>query len=299
VRRGLSERGPPSSVRWSHGSSAFDLWSPEPEVLERATTIFSPWSAMPGAIPLLRWEIARARSAPSPEDAWEVQSRTEDLRSLQGSLSAALMTVEFLSVRALLDQPAAPLGFHGALVGRDGRGVLVLGPGESGKSTLACALWQRGYVLLCDDVTLVDADTLAASPTPRRVSLRSGSRALLGEETIDKIKATASCDEMAEGWLFHPQEVDRVRPPSSVQLVAAVFLARRGSDCAPGALARIEPAAGLLDLLPYSNAATRLDLGAAIRGVQPLASTIPLFDLGRGPLEDMAARVDEIVSAAA
>jgi hypothetical protein len=295
----VSGHHPLSPLRWSHGSAAFELRSSEPEALQKARAIFSTWSGIPAAVPLLRWEVMRTRTAQPSPATWELHSRTDDVRTVQGSLSAALMRVEFLSVRTLLLQPGAPLSFHGALVGRDGRGILILGPSHSGKSTLACGLWQRGYELLCDDVALVDPETLAVSPTPRRVSLRSGSRTLLGEETLDRIKATPSWDELTEGWLFHPREVDGVRPPSSLRLVAALFLARGSAHCPPGALARIEPAQGLLSLLPYSNAATRLDLGEALRQLQPLAGNVPLFDLGRGPLEDMSSRVDEIFAGAA
>ena len=88
----------------------------------------------------------------------------------------------YLAVQAIFDGPPDVLTVHAALVARRGRGVLIAGVPEAGKSTLACALWQHGFSLLGDDVAIVDLEQMTARPAPRRVSLRRTSRALLGDD---------------------------------------------------------------------------------------------------------------------
>ena len=77
-------------------------------------------------------------------------------------------------------------------------------------------------------------------------------------------------------------------------LRAIVLLARRGSVTAPARYEPIAPAHALLALLPYTNLRARGSLGDAIRTLAPLAERVPVFDLGRGPLDRMAAAVEEL-----
>lgn len=56
---------------------------------------------------------------------------------------------------------------HGAVVGRDGRGVLLAGPGGCGKSTTTLACLEAGLQVVGDDYTVVDV----ASGSPRAWSV--------------------------------------------------------------------------------------------------------------------------------
>lgn len=57
---------------------------------------------------------------------------------------------------------------HASCVDWNGRGLLILGPSGSGKSSLAADLISRGAVLVSDDQTmLVDEDGPVARPAPR------------------------------------------------------------------------------------------------------------------------------------
>jgi hypothetical protein len=204
----------------------------------------------------------------------------------------ALRLVEYLAVQALCEAPEGPPILHGALVAKGGKGVVILGHGGAGKSTLACALWQEGWELLCDDTTMVEIDCGMARPTPRRVSLRTSSRDLLGEALWASIPATPSYEPTGEGWLFHPTEVDGKARPEAIKLGALIFLARQGNAARPGRLQQLEPAHALLALLHHAHLIRRLDLGAAILCLKPLVEAVPAYDLRRGALGDMVESID-------
>lgn len=288
---------PFSSVNWSQRLISFELSSNDPVLLARAETIFRPWRSRPPAEPIQRWwvEPIGGHSEESP-GRWKIWSDGSAKVLFGSTIEHALMIVEFSAVENLIERPDGPLSLHGALVEKDGKGVVILGRGEAGKSTFACALWQRGWTLFCDDTTLVEAEAASAYPAPRRVSLRYPSRDLLGEELWVRILATPSCDRSSEGCLFHPNEVDFKERSASATLAALIFLGRRGSSVGAARLERLEPAHALLALLPYSNLIRRVQLGEAIRSISPLANAIPAFDLGRGPLGEMVQSLERLLA---
>jgi hypothetical protein len=212
------------------------------------------------------------------------------------SLERALMMVEFLAVQEVLANTRPLLSLHGALASREGRAVVIVGPCHGGKSTLACGLWQRGWSLLCDDLTLIDAETGIASPTPRRVSLRRASRQLLGEQLWRLVLESPSCDETDEGYLFHPDECDGKPRPRDVRLAGIIFLARLGANLRPAELRRLEPVRASLALLPYSNVVRWLGGSAAISRIGKLVQAVPSYDLGRSTLSEMVDRIEEVVN---
>jgi hypothetical protein len=173
--------------------------------------------------------------------------------------------------------------------------VVILGHGGAGKSTFSCALWQEGWTLLCDDATLVEIDQGLARPTPRRVSLRTPSRELLGEALWASILATPSCEPTSEGWLFHPGEVDGKPRPAAIRLDALVLLGRQENAPGPGRWERLEPAHALLAVVPYAHLIRRLDLGAVIHRLKPMVEAVPVYDLGRGALSDMVKAMEYII----
>jgi hypothetical protein len=225
--------------------------------------------------------------------AWRITGPPGGESLTRASITEAVRSVEFLAVQALVECPSAST-LHGALVVRGGRGVVLLGRGESGKSTLACALWQRGWTLLGDDIALVDAAAHLAWPAPRRVGLREHSRALLGGVLWQRLLDTPAGERTGEGCLFHPDEMDGRERAGAVRVAVLVFLERPESGRAYGA-GRLEPAHALLALLPYTNLALRMDAGEVIRRLRPLAESIPAWDLTRGPLAEMTTTIEDML----
>lgn len=281
-------------VRWGQAPLTFELHSIDATLLGRAATVFRPWSCLSPSEIVCSWT-----AEPTWHDgrqAWKIHSSTHSDIILKDQRSQALLTIEFLAIQALLEHPQCLLSFHGALVAKQGRGVLIVGRGEAGKSTLACALWQSGWSLLCDDATLVDMTQGVAYPTPRRVSLRSPSRTLLGDALWTRISQTPSYDQTAEGCVFHPGDIDGRERCSVVPLVAVLFLGRSGSTVAAAACRRVEPAHALLALAPYTSYIRRYDLWETMRRLQPAVMTLPVYDLARGPLPDMILSIESVLS---
>ena len=169
----------------------YGVCSDRPAPVAAARQLFAPW--------VVENEVSSAQ-------IWQIEAADENLWSVaecpgqawrNRSLSQLLAQIEYGALGHLVAHLPAPwIGLHGALLvapatdgratderaadGQSARGVLIVGPKEAGKSTLACALWRAGWELLCDDFTLLDAQARAHA-SARRVSLRAGSRELLGD----------------------------------------------------------------------------------------------------------------------
>ena len=279
-------------IRWGGGPLSFALESDDPAVLSLAAAVFRPWAGHDERSPTHSWRIEHVDGNGSGW-VWRVRS-SAGMDAESTTPAHAVATVEYDAVWAIA-QSAAVIA-HGALIARDGRGILLAGRAESGKSTLACALWSRGAALLGDDMAILDVATGRARPGPRRVSLRGPSRELLGEAFFERCMAAPSSVAFRESHVFHPEEVEPRPRPRVVPLHAIVLLARRGSVTAPARFEAIAPAHALLAFLPYTNLKSRVSLGDAIRTLAPLAERVPVFDLGRGPLDRMAAAVEELAA---
>ncbi len=297
---------PIRSVRWGQPWLAFELCSSNASLLARARTIFRPWQDQVPVTTTYRWHIEQEGTRENGEGKyWKVRDDS-NLNTSRASSERALTTVEFLAVHKLYYFHDSPLIVHGAVVVRDGKGVLILGPNQSGKSTLACALWQQGWSLMCDDTTSIDVQLSTANSTPRRVSLRHSSRAFLGEKLWSCISTTPSSSQSDEGFLFHPNEIDKKPRPRDTKLSAVIFLSRRGNSIIGATLKRLEPANALLALLPYCNFVQRLDfinkgeyqaeLGRVIRLIGPFVESVPAYDLGKGNLSEMMKAVEKTIS---
>lgn len=191
--------------------------------------------------------------------------------------------------------PRGVVEVHAALVSKEGRGVVIVGPNYAGKSTLATALWARGWNLLCDDIAFLRSATLRASPATRRVQLRETSRELVGEELWHAVQRTPSCSPTLEGFLFHPHEVRGDEPPSDTALTAIVFLERRGIQVDPGEGRAINPARAAVALFPYAFNLRDKPFIDGMRVIAPITAAVPSYDLGRGDLSAMVSRVEAAI----
>jgi len=253
--------------------------------------IFRPWTSVsPDLEPTCTWTI----SPGGDSGLWDLQGDGAERLPGRAELMRAVTSAEFLAVNAVVERPPDVFSLHAALVAREGRGVLIVGPCEAGKSTLACGLWRSGFSLLGDDVALIDLATREARPAPRRVSLRASSRGLLGHDLWRSILEAPATEATTEGCIFLPDDVDDRARPAVVRLAACVFLARRGAGAHSGLAAALPPAQAVLALLPYSNLIRRLDPGIVIARAVALGG-IPAFDLSRAPLDDMVRTVEQLL----
>jgi hypothetical protein len=81
-----------------------------------------------------------------------------------------------LAVNRLLRLQRDVLFFHAAAAGIGGRGVLIVGPKGSGKTTLALALAARGHAFFGDEITGVRTQSRDVVSIRRAASVRAGPR---------------------------------------------------------------------------------------------------------------------------
>lgn len=67
------------------------------------------------------------------------------------------------------------VAIHGACVGRAGRGILLLGPGGAGKSTVTLQCLMEGLEILAEDSVFVTPDTLLATGVSNFLHVRADS----------------------------------------------------------------------------------------------------------------------------
>ena len=79
-----------------------------------------------------------------------------------------------LLFRAALDETVRFVVLHAAALERAGRVLLIAGPSESGKTTLALALLRRGFRLLSDDFTPLERSSGLVVPFLKALGIRPG-----------------------------------------------------------------------------------------------------------------------------
>lgn len=268
-------------VRWGQGPVDFELETDSPRVLSHAKDVFRPWPASQSRRVASRWRI-QAR-----DGVFDVI--TESLSQTAPNIEAAVCTVEFAAIAKLLECEERVLCIHSALLSKDGRGVAIVGPALAGKTTLACALWQSGWSFHCDDAIMMINGR--AHPAPRRVSLREGSRSLVGDSLWNRSKKTPSFSTTSKGCLFHPHEIaESGVTPGSTTLTSIVFLARRGSPVS-GPPQKLPVAETAIGLWPYTNLRRHLPFNKVLDRIAVVVEHVPGYDLPRAELGEM---VDEI-----
>ena len=270
----------------------FELRSPDNEILGIARSVFSRWPAPAGARLRGQWEIHRnnGRFEIYPEPVAPPGTTIPDI----GTPGQAVTLVEYAAIWRIVEHCQDILCFHSALLAKDGKSVAIVGPSEAGKSTLSAGLWQNGWSFLCDDTTLVTG--VRASPGPRRVSLREGSRGLLGEDLWSSIADTAGYQKTIAGCLFHPSSEYPLE--AEVSLSAIVFLKRNGAPADAEGPTRLIPANAAIALLPYTNLVRTLAFSEALAPVATLMSEVPAWDLPRAPLSEMIESVEQLAGVA-
>lgn len=266
-----------------------------------------------------RWQIERDAA----NENWRVLHLETGNVCENASLGMVLAQIEYSIVHELFVQVNRKcsrelFGFHGALLRKNGFGLIVVGPSEAGKSTLTCALWQNGWQILSDDCCFVDAQN-RAFPAARRVSLRHGSRALLGENLWKKIEQAPSSLQTREGQIFHPHEIDASQNAAREAIaINAILLLERRDDTEKFAAQtntpenqkitarRCNAARAAISLLPFCTLLPRgdlddeasanrvLDWGGALQKIAPLASHAPIYALQRAELSQMVGAVEQI-----
>lgn len=246
-------------------------------MVERARLVLEPWLCQNQGSPLGSWTALKKDERWKLESPWQLAPLLElwNVPDELPSVDYVVKAVEFQATALAVLDAASPLGLHGALISRQGRAVAVVGEKESGKSTLAAALWQAGFELLSDDGFFFEPDGVAVRPVPRRARLRPGSRVLLCPSWLAELERRPSSFRDEDGSLLF--RTDRLRQRQ--ELAAVVVL-----EAEPGELVAMNEGEGLLSLYRHTYRHQENGIRETLKHLAPLAGRVPIFRLGRGTL---------------
>jgi hypothetical protein len=197
----------------------------------------------------------------------------------------------FVFNRFLRARPDA-LFFHAASVAVAGRGVLIVGPREAGKSTTVIALAARGHALLGDDMACYLPATDRLVPFARALGIRPGPRARAASAALQRLGR----DPDREGTQRVPvQQMALGGAPEPVPLRAVLFL--EGFAAHPEVsrvsasrdhIARLQPMAGsLVNASPAER----------VFQMARLLSRVAVFQVRLGDPDETARQIEEALSA--
>jgi hypothetical protein len=103
-------------------------------------------------------------------------------------------------VEAFKHDLAGGLALHASAAVKDDAAVVLLGPSDAGKSTMAAALVQRGWALAADDVVVLEEDDVAwwVRPTEAHSWLEGSGASALGVAGPDAARAPYALGAHAE-----------------------------------------------------------------------------------------------------
>jgi hypothetical protein len=213
--------------------------------------------------------------------------------------SPELAPVVFGNILACLGLQHGKLPLHAAAVAIDGRAILLLGRAGAGKSALAAALARAGMSVLADEAALVSEACCLPAGGPLHLA--------------DDMLTAAGVDPagLPQCGLFsklpkRQWQGGSTPDPEPYPIAAVVCLGERvtGTGSQPSRLAPSEAADAILNHLFWRD---MLRLPAFAPGLRreaaSLASAAPVYTLSlprtAGPLEEAAALIGDLVSAAA
>ena len=188
--------------------------------------------------------------------------------------------IEF-AVYTLAARTQGLAALHAACVGRDGRGVLLMGASGAGKSTVALHCLLRGLDFLSEDAVFVQPGTMLATGAANFLHVRSESLRWLGRTRAAAAIRRSPVIRRRSG--VRKFEVDLRRggftlARAPLKLGSIVFLAARGAGRGP-----------LLRPLAGAELAARLESAQAYAAGQPAwpafrrgAAALAAFELSRG-----------------
>jgi hypothetical protein len=218
---------------------------------------------------------AQSYSVIRADDRWHVEAGGLRMHSVADE-RAAIATLEWQLVSDALKHRPDLFHVHGAALAPpelDGA-VVLAGAAGVGKTTLARALMDRGFLPFGDDVTLVDPLSLELQPFPRAFHLRTP-----GGDTPDSPR----------GSLTYFQPLHWARSPLPVKLI--LFLSRGAEGEARAVL--VGPAEAASSLLRHSGSLVAAPAHALSVAVRVIAQA-PCYRFELGSPEASAALVEAL-----
>lgn len=199
----------------------------------------------------------------------------------------------------LLMTPRGRWMTHAGAVGRDGRGVLLVGRGGSGKSTLALACALAGMEIVADDYVLLENPSENHPPlahamqSTAKLTEDSAARLGLGAGAIDPAGFEPTLEGPAKA-LVDVRALAPGRMRRDLQIVAIVAPVLHGeAEVAPRPISAAE---GLRAVAPSTIVQSGFHGAAALAALGELVRAVPSYALRLSPdPAENAAAVDRVV----
>ena len=157
-----------------------------------------------------------------PEPVFEFRGDTCRFRGV-GRWRRIIAHYLFLRMLAMRQEA---LFFHAASVGIGERGVLLIGPKGSGKSTLSVGLASRGHQFLGDETAAYVPQSRTLLPFRRPAGIKPGPRVTAVTQSLERVRPRADEDGMLRVDVAELFDLVPVRP---LPLEAVVFLGGFGT----------------------------------------------------------------------
>jgi hypothetical protein len=197
------------------------------------------------------------------------------------ALAALLQDINNQAVTHATQESAV---LHAAAAARDGVGVLLPAPMESGKSTTVAGLVAAGFDYLTDEAAMLDPETSAVRPFPKAIALDVGSWSVLPQ-------LRPAHTPLSRQWQVPPTEAGTVaRAPVTVGVIVAPRFER-------GARTEVTPVsrAQMLYTLSTCTFAFGESPRRNIATIAKLVEGAACFDLTIGSLPEATALINQLV----
>jgi hypothetical protein len=198
---------------------------------------------------------------------------------------------------------------HAGAVGREGRGVLLVGRGGSGKSTLALSCALAGMETVADDYVLLEPDSLTAHAMQSTAKLTEDSAERLGvpaaaidsagfEPTLGgPAKALVDIRSLVPGALRRQLEIHAIVAPSLRPSRTANIAAGDGFGGNGPVVGPISAAEGLRAVAPSTIVQSGFGDASSLAVLADLVRRVPSYALELAPDPQVnAAAVDRLVA---
>jgi hypothetical protein len=179
---------------------------------------------------------------------------------------------------------------HAACVGRDGKGLLLMGASGAGKSTLSLHALAGGMQLLSEDSAFVALEGLRITGVPSYLHLSRQALRFLEKRALRKRIEESPIIERRSGTQKHEVDVRKLEVKiarAPLRLAATVFLSQQPSRRQP-ALRRLGRAAFLARVRreqPYASSQPNW------RAFERRIVSVPAYELRRPEHPDIAVRL--------
>ncbi|MEQ8840683.1 MAG: PqqD family peptide modification chaperone [Acidimicrobiales bacterium] len=226
---------------------------------------------------------------PGPGDTWTLTVGTGSPATLGSRLSVVLRALAEVNALAVASVPDH-LVLHAGAVAHDGRGVLLPGGSNHGKSTLTTALLGAGFGYLTDEAAAI-TDQLRIRPFPKSIALDPGSFPLFPDLAPDPQDGVARALAGRE-WHVDPARVGELCGPVPISAVVC-------PQWRAGAATRVTPVAPVeaLHLLLGDAFDFRVGGQGVFQRLVEIVAHVPVVRLGYSDTAEAVAAVGDTLAA--